>query len=77
MRQRFNRFGAAAVELPTAALTALADSAEVRYVSPDRPTRALGHVSLTTGADAVRSQTTSSNVSYTLAGAGIGIAVAK
>ena len=72
--RRFGSFRATAVELPAGALDSLAELSEVRYISKDRPTRLLGHVSLTTGADAVRTQSNSGG-SYTLDGTGIGIAV--
>jgi serine protease AprX len=72
--RRFGSFRAAAVELPVGELVALAELSGVRYISKDRPTRLLGHVSLTTGADAVRTQSNSGG-SYTLDGTGIGIAV--
>src|ERR1044071_1575084 len=49
--RRFSRFKASAVELPADALLVLAEMPDVRYVSKDRQTRRLGHVSLTTGAD--------------------------
>src|ERR1043165_2361587 len=71
---RFSRFNAPAVELPADVVSSLADSPEVRYISNDRPARLLGHVSLTTGADAVRSQSGAGG-GYTLDGSGIGIAV--
>ena len=74
MRRRFGSFKATAVELPADALAALAELPGVKYISKDRPTRMLGHVSLTTGADAVRTQSNSGG-SYTLDGTGVGIAV--
>ncbi|HEX7956875.1 MAG TPA: S8 family peptidase, partial [Pyrinomonadaceae bacterium] len=73
--RRYGGFKSAAVELPAVALAALAALPEVRYISKDRPTLRLGHVSLTTGADAVRTQPASGGGSYTLDGTGIGIAV--
>ena len=74
MLRRFSRFNVASVELPAEALDALAELPEVRYISKDRTTRLLGHVSLTTGADAVRTQSNSGG-SYTLDGTGVGIAI--
>src|ERR1043166_8504045 len=71
---RFGSFNATAVDLPADAVSSLADFPEVRYISKDRPARLLGHVSLTTGADAVRSQSGAGG-SYTLDGSGVGIAV--
>ncbi|HEX8853510.1 MAG TPA: S8 family serine peptidase, partial [Pyrinomonadaceae bacterium] len=73
--RRFKRFQAMAVELPKTAVRALAELPEVRYISPNRKVRSFGHVSLTSGAEAVRSQVNSSNVGYTLDGTGIGIAI--
>ena len=72
--RRYEGIGAAAVELPAVAVAGLAELPWVRYVSKDRATRMLGHVSLTTGADAVRAQSNSGG-SYTLDGAGVAIAV--
>src|SRR5581483_3407707 len=46
-------------ELPAAALRELAESDEVEFISADREVMALGHVTLTTGADAVRNVITS------------------
>src|ERR1700750_1735229 len=54
--RRFSSFKATSIEMPAAALDALAEMPEVRYISKDRQTRLLGHVSLTTGADAARAQ---------------------
>ncbi len=69
-----------AVSLPPQAVEALASRDEVRYVSLDRPAVASGHLSATTGTDAIRVQTT-----YTLLGliqtttvydgSGVGIAI--
>ena len=74
MLRHFSKFKASAVELPADALSLLAEMPNVRYVSKDRKTRLLGHVSLTTGSDAVRAQSNSGG-SYTLDGTGVGIAV--
>ncbi|HMF55691.1 MAG TPA: S8 family peptidase, partial [Pyrinomonadaceae bacterium] len=67
------------LSLPLAAVTALATRSEVRYISLDRQTVAAGHVTTTTGADAVRVQTSLSllglTTTYALDGTGIGIAV--
>src|SRR6185295_17080351 len=46
--RRFGSFKATAVELPTDALNSLAELSGVKYISKDRQTRMLGHVSLTT-----------------------------
>src|ERR1700749_1885040 len=57
--RHFSRFKASAVELPVEELSVLAELPGVKYVSKDRKTRKLGHVSLTTGADAGRTQSNS------------------
>src|SRR5205085_4605819 len=83
VRATFSNFNAQAVELPESVVDELASFSEVTYVSVDRATQSLGHVSLTTGADAVRQQTRTTTTllggttttSYTLDGTGIGIAV--
>src|SRR5687767_14336102 len=76
VRGSFRNFNAMAVELPAGAVAELAAFDEVAYVSADRETRPLGHVSLTTGADAVRRQQTGLfGGSYILDGEGMGIAV--
>src|ERR687885_2659549 len=83
VRASFNNLNAHAVELPQNVVDELASFPEVAYVSADRQTQSLGHVSLTTGADAVRQQTKTTTTllggttttSYTLDGTGIGIAI--
>src|SRR2546421_7578418 len=83
VRASFSNFNALSVELPANVVDELADFSEVAYVSADRQTQSLGHVSLTTGADAVRQQTRTTTTllggttttNYTLDGTGIGIAV--
>jgi serine protease AprX len=71
--RRFDRLDSVALELPAAAVARLAARPETRFVSPDRESIPTGHVSLTTGADAVRT-TAGINVSG-LDGTGVGIAV--
>ena len=71
----FKNFNAMAVELPQSVVGELEAFDEVAYVSADRETQSLGHVSLTTGADAVRRQTGALGASYTLDGTGVAIAV--
>src|SRR2546421_11892200 len=75
VRASFSNFNAQAVELPANVVDELASFSEVAYVSVDRQTQSLGHVSLTTGADAVRRQTGFLGGSYTLDGTGVGIAI--
>jgi len=76
---RMSRLGTLKVEVPVKALKELAASNEVYHLSADREVRAFGHVTATTGADAVRQQTTTSPLgeitNYKLDGSGIGIAV--
>ena len=72
-------FGTLTVAVPVKALEELAARSEVHHISADREVQAFGHVTATTGADAVRQQTTTSalgiTTNYTLDGSGIGIAV--
>src|SRR5919199_4335300 len=83
VRASFKNLNAHVVELPQGVVDELASFSEVVYVSADRETQSLGHVSLTTGADAVRQQTKTTTTllggttttSYTLDGSGIGIAI--
>src|SRR6185503_12032430 len=65
VNKQFKNFNAYAIELPSSAIAELASFDEVRFVSFDDEVVSLGHVSSTTGADDVRSQTTG-GVSYTL-----------
>ena len=71
---RFNNFSIRAVALPAQAVQALAGRSDVFFVSLDSEIRPQGHLSSTTGADAVRHQE-SGGTNYTLDGTGIGIAV--
>ncbi len=73
LAHKLDRLNTRVLELPAQAVEALAARADVRFVSPDRETITFGHVSLTTGADAVRNLGGSNNTS--LDGTGIGIAV--
>ena len=72
--RQFKNFKVRAVSVPVRAVSPLAARGDIAYVSLDREVRTLGHVSQTTGADAVRNQT-SQGVSYTLDGGSIGLAV--
>src|SRR5256886_13694316 len=69
----FLNFKAHAIELPSRAVQALAARPEVGFVSLDRTNISFGHISLTTGADAVR-VANGTNVAG-LDGSGIGIAI--
>jgi serine protease AprX len=72
---KFDSLNMLAVELPADVIEELASFSEVTFISSDREVISLGgHLSTTTGADAVRAQTTSTGTSYTLDGKGIGIA---
>ena len=73
VRKTFQNLGAHAVEMPASIVDSVAAFDEVSFVSFDRPTQSTGHLSATTGADAVRT-TTGINVSG-VDGTGIGIAV--
>jgi serine protease AprX len=72
--RRFNNFSIRAVSLPAQAVNALIGRNDIFYVSLDSEVRPLGHLSHTTGADAVRNQA-SGDTNYTLDGTSIGIAV--
>jgi serine protease AprX len=72
--RRFRNFNAVTVELPVRAVEALAARNNVRFVSLDRENIPFGHVSQTTGADAVRA-TSGITTAAGFDGTGIGIAV--
>ncbi|HYW70802.1 MAG TPA: S8 family serine peptidase, partial [Pyrinomonadaceae bacterium] len=73
VRKVLLNLGASSVDLPANLVDTVASYSEVSFVSSDRPTQSMGHLSATTGADAVR-VTSGINVSG-VDGAGIGIAV--
>jgi hypothetical protein len=73
IRKTFNNLGAHLVEMPASLMDTVAGFSEVAYVSLDRPTQSMGHLSATTGADVVRT-TSGINVNG-VDGAGIGVAV--
>src|SRR5215471_19135311 len=68
----FNNLNAHVIEIPASWVDALSAFDEVAYISLDRPTQSMGHLSLTTGADIVRGQGWGNPG---LDGSGIGIAV--
>ncbi len=72
-------FNARTIEVPASIVEQLADFDEVNYVSEDNDVQSLGHVTATTGADLVRTQTTTASngavTTTTLDGTGIGIAI--
>ncbi|MCA1593280.1 MAG: S8 family serine peptidase [Acidobacteria bacterium] len=71
VKRSFNNFTARAVTLPSAALNGLANRPDVAFISLDNNIQVLGHVSLTSGADAARAMGGSSAYD----GTGIGIAI--
>src|SRR2546422_469481 len=73
VRKTFQTLGAHSVEMPASIVDTVAAFNEVDFVSFDRPTQSMGHLSATTGADAVRT-TSGINVNG-VDGTGIGIAV--
>jgi serine protease AprX len=63
VRRRHENLDSRVVEMPAAAVEALAAREDIAYVSADREMYALGHVSLTTGADAARAMDTTTTTS--------------
>src|SRR6185369_11790780 len=63
------------VETRAPLLPTISGFSEVTFVSTDRETKQLGHLSLTTGADQIRQAMTTSVSGRRLDGAGVGIAV--
>jgi subtilisin family serine protease len=80
VNDRMTEMSSLKVEVPASAIEELAASGLTNYLSPDRKIELLGHVTATTGADLVRSQSGGSilgliSTSSTLDGTGIGIAI--
>lgn len=73
IRKSFQSLRAHVVDMPASIVDTVATFSEVSFVSIDRPTQSMGHLSATTGADTVRN-TLGINVNG-LDGAGIGVAV--
>ncbi|HBB86539.1 MAG TPA: hypothetical protein DC047_02860 [Blastocatellia bacterium] len=72
LKASFKNLNAQSLEIPASSLAAVAAFDEVLFISSDRQTAALGHLSETTGADAVR---TANGITVDgLDGSGIGIA---
>src|SRR4029453_10927418 len=72
IKKRFAALNTLAVELPASVVDSLEQFDEIEFVSVDSETRSFGgHVSHTTGADNVRSMTTTGAID----GTGIGIAI--
>ena len=68
----YQNLNARSLDIPAGNVLLLAASSLVSFVSADRPVLMLGHLSATTGADAVREEP---GTATTLDGTGIGIAV--
>jgi len=75
VHKQINRLQMLDAELPAAALRELAESGDIQFISSNQSVAALGHLTTTTGADAVRTQTDANGRRYTLNGRGIGIAI--
>src|SRR5215213_6184206 len=74
VRQHFSHLDTRVVEVPASMIDELAADPDVSYLSPDRQVQSSGHVSVTTGADAVRAASVP-GVTSALDGSGVGIAV--
>ena len=75
---RFPAFGAIKINAPLGVIEKVAAGGNTRYLSLDRRVEAFGHVTATTGANAVRTQTVTSGFITTTTvydGTGIGIAI--
>jgi hypothetical protein len=72
-QRRFDNFDFRAVNLPAAAAAALSQRSDIAFVALNKEVRTLGHVSATSGADAVRA--TAGTTTSGLDGTGVGIAV--
>src|SRR6266446_7296416 len=70
VNKSFKNFNSFAINLPLNVVDELASFDEVHFVSLDTDVQSFGHVTSTTGADDVRTQS-----GYTLDGSGIGIAI--
>ena len=78
IRSQFRYLNTFVVDLPASVVSELAEFSEVSYISLDYNIKTFGHISSTTGADAVRTQTSTTLLGGTtttyLDGTGIGIA---
>src|SRR5215213_552241 len=74
VRGHFRNLDTRVVEVPASMIAELAADPDVSYLSPDREVQSFGHVSVTTGADAVRAASVPGTTSA-LDGSGVGIAV--
>lgn len=73
IKRKFTKLNTISVSLTADVINQLSTLPEVEFISPEREVQFLGHVSLTTGADAVRTQISNSPTGE-LDGWGIGIA---
>ena len=58
--RRFTNFNSHLINLPVEAVAQIGSRSDVRFITPDRETRSFGHITNTTGVDAVRVQTSTS-----------------
>src|SRR5689334_20643855 len=72
IKKSYTNFPVRTVSLPPSAVNALAARTDVEYIALDREVKLLGHISLTSGADAARVM---GNYAPTYDGTGVGIAV--
>lgn len=72
MKKSFNRLGLVSAELPLSKIRELVSRDEIAYISPDSPTRATGHIEMTTGTSQARNLISPNTQ---LDGRGIGVAI--
>ncbi len=75
LKKDYSNFNSSSIELPANVVEELASHSEVDSINEDDEVIALGHLTSTTGADDVRTQTSSTGATTTLDGTGIGIAI--
>lgn len=75
IRAAYKTFSFVTVQMPAAFIDELASFSEVSFVSIDNKIEAMGHISLTIGADSARHQTGTKGISDSADGSGVGIAV--
>ncbi|MEN3333488.1 MAG: serine protease AprX [Blastocatellia bacterium] len=75
VHKKLNHLQMLDVELPAEALRELAASEDIQFISTNNRVAALGHLTTTTGAEAVRNQLSATGQRYTLDGKGVGIAI--
>ena len=74
IKRKFTKLNTLSISLTADAIAQLSALSEVEFISPEREVQFLGHVSMTTGADAVRTSIANSPTGE-LDGSGIGIAI--